>query len=156
MGRQILVEDQGGSSLWLLMSSVATRFGRETLRGLTGCKLGMQGARVLIHLLEQEGLRCSSLANAVGLEATALSHLLRSLADQGLIQRARASKDQRSIEVSLTPRGREVAEQCRAVNAQTENLLVAGLDQSDVQNLHAILMRMSANLEPAMAVAAEA
>jgi hypothetical protein len=148
MGRQISIEDQGGSSLWLLMSSVATRFGRETLRGLTGCKLGMQGARVLIHLLEQEGLRCSSLANAVGLEATALSHLLRSLADQGLIHRARASRDQRSIEVSLTPKGRDVAKQCRQVNAQTENLLVAGIDQTDVQNLHAILMRMSANLQP--------
>ena len=153
MGQQVAVENHVRSSLWLLMSSVSTRFGRETLRGLTGCKLGMQGARVLIHLLEQEGLRCSSLANAVGLEATALSHLMRSLADQGLIQRARASKDQRSIEVSLTTRGREVAEQCRAVNAQTENQLVAGLDQADVQNLHAILTRMSANLEPAIAEA---
>jgi hypothetical protein len=49
MGRQILVEDQGGSSLWLLMSSVATRFGRETVRGLSGCKLGMQGADMTIE-----------------------------------------------------------------------------------------------------------
>jgi DNA-binding MarR family transcriptional regulator len=55
--------------------------------------------------------------------------------------------------VTLTPRGREVAEQCRAVNAQTENLLVAGIDQADVRNLHAILTRMSANLEPVTAEA---
>ena len=148
MDQQISVEYQARQSLWLLMSNVASRFGRETLRGLTGCKLGMQGARVLIHLLEQEGLRCSSLANAVGLEATALSHLLRSLADQGLIQRARASADQRSIEVTLTAKGRDVAQQCREVSARTETLLMEGIDQDDVLNLHAILMRMSANLEP--------
>ena len=147
MDQPLCVETQVRSSLWLLMSSVATRFGRETLRGLTGCKLGMQGARVLIHLLEQEGLRCSSLANAVGLEATALSHLMRSLANQGLIQRARASIDQRGVEVSLTDKGREVAQLCREVNTRTESLLVAGLDQGDVQNLHAILSRMSANLD---------
>ena len=154
MGRQYPVEDQANSSLWLLMSSVATRFGRETLRGVTGCKLGVQGARVLIYLLEQEGLRCSSLANAVGLEATALSHLLRSLTGQGLIVRARAPKDQRSIEVSLTDRGREVAEQCRALNAQTASLLIDGLDQKDVQTLHAVLTRMNANLEAATATGA--
>ena len=147
MDQPVIIKAQVRSSLWLLMSSVATRFGRETLRGLTGCKLGMQGARVLIHLLEQEGLRCSSLANAVGLEATALSHLMRSLANQGLIQRARASGDQRGIEVSLTEKGREVAQTCREVNARTEELLVAGLEKKDVQTLHAILSRMSANLE---------
>ncbi len=147
MDQPLSIETQVSSSLWLMMSSVATRFGRETLRGLTGCKIGMQGARVLIHLLEQEGLRCSSLANAVGLEATALSHLMRSLASQGLIQRARASRDQRGVEVSLTDKGRDVARRCRDVNARTEHLLVAGLDMSDVQNLQAILSRMSANLE---------
>jgi DNA-binding MarR family transcriptional regulator len=147
MDQSLIIETRVRSSLWLLMSSVASRFGRETLRGLTGCKLGMQGARVLIHLLEQEGLRCSSLANAVGLEATALSHLMRSLAEQGLIHRARASGDQRGVEVSLTEKGREVAQMCRQVNVRTEELLVAGLEQGDVQNLHAILSRMSANLE---------
>ena len=147
MDQPLSVETQVKPSLWLLMSSVATRFGRETIRGLTGCKIGMQGARVLIHLLEQEGLRCASLATAVGLEATALSHLMRSLANQGLIQRTRASADQRGIEVSLTPKGREIAQMCREVNAQTEELLMTGLNQADVQNLHATLSRMSANLE---------
>jgi DNA-binding MarR family transcriptional regulator len=87
----------------------------------------------------------------VGLEATALSHLLRSLAAQDLIQRARAASDQRSIEVRLTSWGRDVAEQCRSVNARTASLLVDGLDQKDVQTLHSILTRMNANLETAPA-----
>lgn len=154
MDQPIFIETQVKSSLWLLMSSVATRFGRETIRGLTGCKIGMQGARVLIHLLEQEGLRCASLATAVGLEATALSHLMRSLANQGLIQRARSSGDQRGVEVSLTNRGREVAQMCRQANARTEELLMAGLEKADVQNLHDILSRMSANLEATVAAGA--
>ena len=51
--------------------------------------------------------------------------------------------------MSLTPRGREVAEQCRTINAQTASLLVNGLDQKDVQTLHAVLMRMNANLDAA-------
>jgi DNA-binding MarR family transcriptional regulator len=151
MGRQQSVEDQAEASLWQLMSSVTNRFGREALRGLTGCKLGMQGARVLTCLLEKEPLCCSDLANAVGLEATALSHLLRSLAAQDLIQRARTASDQRSIEVRLTSWGRDVAEQCRSVNARTASLLVDGLDQKDVQTLHSILTRMNANLETAPA-----
>ena len=147
MGRQSQVEDEARANLWLLLSSVATRFGREAQRGLAGCKLSMQGMRVLIYLLERQGLRCSSLANAVGLESTALSHLMRALADQGLITRTRATRDQRSIEVCLTPAGQLMAEQCRAANARTENLLFAGLDQLEVQTLHILLTQMNANLE---------
>ena len=131
------------------MSSVAARFGRESLRGLSGGKFGVQGARVLTFLLEQEGLRCSSLANAIGLEATALSHLLRSLADQDLIARNRAQSDQRTIEVSLTPKGRDLAMQCRAMNLQMESILIKGLGEADLQSLHGILTRMSANLDAA-------
>jgi DNA-binding MarR family transcriptional regulator len=83
------------------------------------------------------------------LDGQSTSPLLRSLTGQGLIVRARAPKDQRSIEVSLTDKGRDVAEQCRALNAQTASLLIDGLDQKDVQTLHAVLTRMNANLEAA-------
>jgi len=147
MRRRVTGEEQAASNLWLLMSNVATRFGRESLRGLNGCKFGMQGARVLIQLLDQGAQSCSALAVAVGLEATALSHLLRSLADQDLIQRARAASDQRTIEVSLTTKGADVAQQCRALNIQTQSVLVEGLEAADLQSLHAILMRMTANLD---------
>ena len=154
MGRQNARTDQANAGLWLLMSSLTARCGREALRGLDGCKLGMQGARVLTHLVERDGQSCSSLAAAVGLEPTALSHLLRALTDQGLITRARSQGDRRTIEVTLTPHGRQMADQCRAMNARMESLLVAGIPRAEVQHLHAVLARMSANLDTGLAAEA--
>lgn len=143
------IEAQTSANLPLLMSSLVSRLGRETVRGLTGLRLGAQGARVLVFLLEQSGLRCSALAQAVGLEATALSHLLRSLADQGLIERERARNDNRSIEVRLTQKGREVARRCQEIGGQSEKHLMAGMSEQELLQLHGLLLRMSANMDAA-------
>jgi DNA-binding MarR family transcriptional regulator len=149
MNQHSHIEAQASANLPLLMSALVSRLGRETVRGLTGLRLGAQGARVLVYLVEQSGLRCSSLAAAVGLEATALSHLLRSLSDQGLIERERARGDNRSIEVRLTAKGREVALRCQEIGGNAERHLMMGLNEQDVAQLHEILRRMSANLDAA-------
>jgi DNA-binding MarR family transcriptional regulator len=134
------------ASLTLLMNSVIARISRETFKDLSELGLNVQSARVLILLLERNGLRCSALARHVGLEATALSHLLRLLADQGLVTRERVKEDNRAVEVRLTPKGLQLARTCRSVDLDKQRILLKGVDPRDIEHFTALLSRMSDNL----------
>ena len=134
------------ASLTVLMNSVVARISRETFKDLSDLGLNVQSARVLIILLERTFMRCSTLARDVGLEATALSHLLRVLAEQGLVVRERVKEDNRAVEVRLTPKGRTLARSCRSVDLDKQKMLLKGVDPKDIERFTALLCRMSENL----------
>ena len=134
------------SSLTLLMNSVIARISREAFKELSDLGLNVQSARVLILLLERNSMRCSVLARDVGLEATALSHLLRMLGEQGLVVRSRVKEDNRAVEVSLTQKGRQMARSCKNVDLDKQKVLLKGVDPKDVEQFTSLLYRMSANL----------
>lgn len=134
------------ASLTLMMNSVVARVARETFKDISDLGLNMQSARVLILLLERTCLRCSALSRDVGIEATALSHLLRVMAEQGLVTRERVKEDNRAVEVRLTQKGRNLARSCRAVDLDKQRVLLNGMEPKDVERLSALLSRMSENL----------
>jgi DNA-binding MarR family transcriptional regulator len=134
------------ASLTLLMNSVVARVSRESFKDLSDLGLNVQSARVLILLLERTSARCSPLARDVGLEATALSHLLRVLAEQGLIVRDRVKEDNRAVEVRLTQKGRSLARTCRSVDLDKQKVLLKGVDPKEIERFTALLCRMSENL----------
>jgi DNA-binding MarR family transcriptional regulator len=134
------------ASLTLMMNSVVARVARETFKDISDLGLNIQSARVLILRLERTCLRCSSLARDVGLEATALSHLLRVMAEQGLVTRERVKEDNRAVEVRLTQKGRQLARSCRSVDLDKQRILLSGIAPKDVEQLATLLTRMSDNL----------
>jgi MarR family transcriptional regulator, organic hydroperoxide resistance regulator len=69
---------------------------------------------VLVPLFEEDGLRMGELARRSGLSKQAMTTLVRSVEEAGLVARGRDSQDGRAYRVSLTSRGHElrpVAEQ---------------------------------------------
>lgn len=134
------------ASLTLMMNSVVARVARETFKDIADLGLNIQSARVLILLLERNCLRCAALAREVGLEATALSHLLRVMAEQGLVVRERVKEDNRAVEVRLTQKGRNLARSCRSVDLDKQRILLKGVDAKDIERFAALLSRMSDNL----------
>jgi DNA-binding MarR family transcriptional regulator len=135
------------ASLSLLMNSVVSRLSREAVKDLAELGLNVQSARILILLLEKDRLRCSAIAMFVGLEATALSHLLRALADQGLVIRERVKEDNRAVEVRLTPKGRQLARSCREVDIENQRVLFDGFQGDELERFTDYLARMSDNLK---------
>jgi DNA-binding MarR family transcriptional regulator len=114
-------------------------------------KLGIapQGARALVILLQFPQLRCALLSRLLGLEATALSHLLRALSRDHLIVRDRVENDNRAVEVRLTSQGARIAKACRELALAHERQLLSGLDPQELAALDRILARLSDNVTPA-------
>jgi DNA-binding MarR family transcriptional regulator len=140
------IRDTDIASVTLLMNSVVARVSRESIKDLSDLGLNVQSARVLILLLERNSMRCSALARDVGLEATALSHLLRTLAEQGLVMRERVKEDNRAVEVRLTKNGRAIARSCRSVDLDKQKVLLKGVDPKEIERFTALLFRMCENL----------
>ena len=71
-----------------------------TTRDLAELEITPQTARALVVLLQHQQLRCALMARLLGLEATALSHLLRAMSRDQLIVRNRVDNDNRAVEVA--------------------------------------------------------
>lgn len=68
----------------------------------------VQAHRALSGIAANPGIPASQLANSLGMQRSALSHLLRTLAGQGWIERRRSDDDQRSVRLFVTQQGQGV------------------------------------------------
>lgn len=75
--------------------------------------------RALSCIGAQPGIPASELALELGMQRPAVSHILRHLAERGWIERVRSESDQRSVQIFVTPEGRQIikATAGRAVGA---------------------------------------
>jgi MarR family transcriptional regulator, organic hydroperoxide resistance regulator len=69
---------------------------------------------VLHALWEQDGRTIGEIAERLGLESSTITPLVKRLeaARPGLVTRARNPDDERQVQVRLTPRGREIRDEC--------------------------------------------
>jgi DNA-binding MarR family transcriptional regulator len=68
----------------------------------------VQAHRALAVIAGEPGIQSSRLASALGMQRSAVSHLLRALAQQGWIERRRSGDDQRSVHLFVTAAGRGI------------------------------------------------
>ena len=68
----------------------------------------VQAHRALAVIAAEPGIQSSRLASALGMQRSAVSHLLRALARQGWIERRRSGEDQRSVHLYVTASGRGI------------------------------------------------
>jgi DNA-binding MarR family transcriptional regulator len=133
----------------LLINRVLGGLNNLAARDLAKLGVAPQAARALVVLLQYPQLRCALLSRLLGLEATALSHLLRALSRDQLIVRDRVENDNRAVEVRLTSRGGRIAKACRELALAHERQLLSGLDPQELQALDRILCKLSDNVTPA-------
>jgi DNA-binding MarR family transcriptional regulator len=105
----------------------------------------IKGVRVLIALMMHGAMRVGDLGEAIALDTSTLSHLLRRLERMGYIERDRVKDDNRSVEVTLTAKGRTTAKICYGVNSQIESVLLHGFTQKEIDVLRQQLVRMCDN-----------
>ena len=98
----LLLDDQLCFALYAASRAVTQRY-RPLLE-----KLGLTFPQYLVMLVlwEQGATTVKELANELHLDYGTLSPLLKRLAAAGLVERHRRSDDERSVEISLTQRGR--------------------------------------------------
>ncbi|GAA4178817.1 MarR family winged helix-turn-helix transcriptional regulator [Gryllotalpicola koreensis] len=88
--------------------SVERQFGQIYRELLAPWKLSYTQYLALIALSNDDELTVGRLGELLGLDSGTLSPLLKRLESRGLVARARAARDERVVEITLTDAGREL------------------------------------------------
>lgn len=95
---------------------------------------------------EDQGVPVSALV-ARGGSAPAVSRLLRTLAQKGLIERSPSKQDRRRVDVRIAPRGREVLAQTRGHFTAALERVVERMGEQDADRLLSLLEEFCAAAE---------
>lgn len=101
---------------------------------------------ILLNLKVRKPGTQRELAEAIGIREATLTHHLNAMDAEGLITRARDAANRRIQVVALTEKGDEAFLRLRAAATAFDARLRAGLDDSDMSTLAALLARLSANV----------
>ncbi|WP_136658086.1 MarR family transcriptional regulator [Nitratireductor sp. XY-223] len=84
---------------------------------------------VMLVLWEHDRINVSEICNALGLETTTLTPLLKRMEKRGLIRRQRSAEDERQVIVSLTDEGLAMREKARDI----PDCMAAATGQSETE-----------------------
>ncbi len=92
---------------------------------------------VMLALWQHGSLSLRELTDLVSNDAATLSPLVRRLAESGYVRRERDSDDERSLRITLTPRGRQLRKKALAIPPAIMRKL--DMDLAEVRRVHASL-----------------
>ncbi len=116
----------------------------------TGAPVQMH--RALASVAASPGIAASQLASELGMQRSALSHLLRSLVERGWVERRRDAQDQRSVHLFVTASGNRMV---HATSGRVAGILqhaVNQLDDRDLARLERSLAALLRHIEPPLPV----
>lgn len=108
--------------------------------GLTDAQWGP-----LLLIARGRARTAAALAQALDLDAGAMTRTLDRLQAKGLIRRSRSREDRRVWTLELTPAGERAAAQVPTGLAHANNVHLAGFDRKEFEQLRACLVRMIDN-----------
>ena len=103
-------------------------------------------ARILVLLLEKEELRTGELVDLMVLPQSTISSQLQGLHKKRLIRRRRSRQDNRSVIVSLTEAGRELARDCNGLSLRVHEALLRDVSAGDRATAFAFLRKIDQQL----------
>lgn len=103
---------------------------------------------VLLVLWERDGVTVSQLGERLYLDSGTLTPLLKRMEGMGLLRRERSLEDERQVQVSLTPKAREMRK--RALPVPEKLLCAAQCTTSEVVSLTRRLQRLRGALDESM------
>jgi DNA-binding MarR family transcriptional regulator len=123
-------------------------------RAMTGCyrtlldSIGLTYSQyaVMLVLWEHESVTLGTLCARVQLDTGTLSPLLKRLEGEGLLVRRRRAEDERTVQLTLTERGRLLRSEAAAIQARVQD--ATGLRPGELaalrDDLHALAARLRA------------
>ncbi|MBW8683021.1 MarR family winged helix-turn-helix transcriptional regulator [Chitinophaga rhizophila] len=94
---------------------------------------------VLMVLWESDEVNLSLLADKLMLQSNTLTPLLKRMQELGLVDRVRSQKDERSIVISLTEKGRNLKQEVPRLQAQLTDL---GITLDEAMQLKGLLSKI--------------
>ncbi len=105
----------------------------------------------LLVLWERDGLGVGELGDRLGLDSGTLTPLLKRMQTAGLLQRDRAADDERRVIIKLTPAGRAMKREARAIPVQLAAATRCSHDEMQdlTQRLQALRQQLQTALDDA-------
>jgi len=126
-------------STWHLMNKmynqVASKYGTTQATGL-----------VLLSI-DREGTPSTSIAPSLGMEATSMSRIMKTLEDNELIYRKKDKKDKRMVRIFLTEKGVEKRRIAKKVVTGFNDLIHAKIPQSKLSLFNEIIGEINETIE---------
>ena len=129
-----------------LVHRVAARLVMVGNRHFRAHDLNHYSARILVLLLEREELRTGELVDLMVLPQSTISSQLLGLHKKRLIRRRRSRQDNRSVLVSLTEAGRELARDCDGLSLRVHDALLRDVSAGDRATAFAFLRKIDEQL----------
>jgi DNA-binding MarR family transcriptional regulator len=137
--------------------NLLTRLSRVIYRsadpGLLGVRLKEFVA--LLYLRELSTATQQRLAKSLMLDANNTVILLNGLEENGMVERTRDPEDRRRHIVTITAAGKQKLAQLREIVKELENEFFGALDAGERKQLHELLERVAAHVDPRCAFAAK-
>lgn len=130
-----------------LVHTVHSRIGLIGNRHFRAHDLNHYSARILVLLLEHEELRTGELVDLMVLPQSTISSQLQALHAKRLVRRRRSRKDNRSVMVTLTPAGAELARDCDGLSLRVHSELLKGVSRAEAKAGLAFLAKLHARLQ---------
>lgn len=134
-------------SLPYLMQGIVARIERAVNKRAREHGLRIEEIHVLFRLFAKDYQTVKELAVQTGIEPSTLSRLLVRMQHKSLIRKRRQSEDNRAIRVSLTDKGRKLAQARQPTFREYESIILRGFSAEDAQMIRSALMRMTMNIE---------
>ena len=132
--------------LTFLLHTASARIANIGNRHFREHDLNHYSARILVLLLENEELRTGDLVERMVLPQSTISSQLQALHKKRLIRRRRSRQDSRSVMVTLTPAGLELARDCNALSLRVHAEVVGTMGAREWQLGHAFLRKINERL----------
>jgi DNA-binding MarR family transcriptional regulator len=132
-----------GSSVALLLVQLGFLVSRRFGERLAPLGIENRQAGMLSRLAANQGKSQQAVAELIGVNATRMVFLVDELEGLGLVERRRNPADRRSHALYLTDAGTEMLHRVRAVTAEHEAWVGAGLSDADRSRLLGLLRRMA-------------
>ena len=95
----------------------------------------------------EEGLSQRELSRRVGTTEPTTASVLRLLEKNGLVRRQRNKKDRRTINIYLTPKGRNLKNELLRMAISINEIATEGFTTDDMANIKRLMTAMKANLD---------
>jgi DNA-binding MarR family transcriptional regulator len=141
----LLLDDQLCFALYAASRAVTNRY-RPLLE-----ELGLTYPQylVLLVLWEHDAVPIKDVGAALQLDYGTLTPLIKRLEAAGLVRRDRRPDDERTVQVTLTERGRALRERARAVPCAIGDAM--GLTPAEIDDVRAVLRRLTVNVSASTA-----
>ena len=132
--------------LTFLVHTASARIANIGNRHFRDHDLNHFSARILVLLLEHCELRTGDLVERMVLPQSTISSQLQALHKKRLIRRRRSRQDNRSVNVTLTPAGIELARDCDALSVRVHEEVIAGIGEREREQGFAFLRKINERL----------